>query len=303
LLKPFDGAAFFTADESKKETTQTFGSGDGPLLYYINEYGRISFTGNSLTLSLVRDIIEGKNEVSVPDLSEKEIIYLIESCIKGLGINVAGTEKLILPNRAPLFVTKTAPLREGVILFSFLESRLTMCDVCHDSHFIYIFDQDGVIRDLIPVQLTKLGNVVWEERDAQKMRDIFSGRSLFDDFLFDPEVDAVTSATMTSSLIFEAFNAAKIIFGELKEHKFRSAFWKTQCFENVCRIKQAIKQNEKTTVLKENETKEVKVLMPENEMPKCPLQGSYIILDSDVLCTVHGFKMGQCGESSDSANR
>jgi len=67
------------------------------------------------------------------------------------------------------------------------------------------------------------------------------GRSIFDKFPFDPKVDAVTEATMSSSIVFEALGEGKDIFGEFKGHNFRSQYWKRVCFNNLCQIKRVIR--------------------------------------------------------------
>jgi hypothetical protein len=45
-----------------------------------------------------------------------------------------------------------------------------LCDVCHDIHFIYVFDEEGMITNLIPIRLPKEYNRAWDERDIEAMK-------------------------------------------------------------------------------------------------------------------------------------
>jgi hypothetical protein len=96
-------------------------------------------------------------------------------------------------------------------------SRPPPCDVCHDIHYIYVFDSSGTIVQFIPLQLTKYGNRHFSEADIAKTRDRIVGRPINEPFNFDAKVDAVTRATITSAVIFKALNEGQALFGELKE--------------------------------------------------------------------------------------
>jgi hypothetical protein len=94
------------------------------------------------------------------------------------------------------------------------------CDVCHDVHFIYVFDATGKILQLIPLELTKYGNEPWDAADIEKIRQRIVGRYIQSSFDFDPEIDAVSSATITSSIIFRSLEEEQITLKELKEKGF-----------------------------------------------------------------------------------
>ncbi|NOY68410.1 MAG: redoxin domain-containing protein [Deltaproteobacteria bacterium] len=102
-------------------------------------------------------------------------------------------------------------------LFAEVVSRPTICDVCHDVHFFYIFNEEGVVLEFVPLQLTKWGNEKWSEQDIQLMRDRLVGRFIFTSFYFNPQLDAVTSATITSVLIFDELSRGKQLFDILKQ--------------------------------------------------------------------------------------
>lgn len=101
-------------------------------------------------------------------------------------------------------------------LFAEVVSRPTVCDVCHDVHFFYIFNGKGRILQFVPIQLTKYGNEEWTEADVEHMRRRLVGRYVFRPFNFEPEVDAVSTATITSAVIFDSMNHGKELFEALK---------------------------------------------------------------------------------------
>jgi hypothetical protein len=94
-------------------------------------------------------------------------------------------------------------------------SRSAICDVCHDVHFFYLFDATGRVLGLEPLQLTKYGNVEWNATDLKGFLGNLSGRSLRGSWSFDPKVDAVTSATMTSAIIFDSLDQGRQLLKEL----------------------------------------------------------------------------------------
>lgn len=78
----------------------------------------------------------------------------------------------------------------------------SVCNICHPMDFIYIVNSQGIITDFIPIYLTKRRNVKWNKDEISKMKKRLIGESIFKNLQFNKHVDAVTSATITSSMIF-----------------------------------------------------------------------------------------------------
>jgi len=89
-------------------------------------------------------------------------------------------------------------------LYARAVSRSAICDICHDVHFFYIFNRQGEVVGFEPIHLTKYGNVEWSSVEVDGFVQRILGRSLLEPWNFDPQVDAVTSATMTSAIIFNS---------------------------------------------------------------------------------------------------
>lgn len=103
-----------------------------------------------------------------------------------------------------------------VRLFAEVSSRQSVCDVCHDIHFIYLFDASGRIVGFEPLQITKYGNVLWTAAEAETMRKRLVGQYLSAPRPFDPGLDAVTSATISSAMIFDSIAQGEGLLEELR---------------------------------------------------------------------------------------
>lgn len=126
---------------------------------------------------------------------EAQVRTLIASRIPGARI-----VKGITFHNGDLFV-----IRKGnETLFAKAEARKVPCAVCHDATFIYVFDRNGTIRDFIPVSLSKEGNRPFSGDDVERLRKNLVGRNILTPFKFEREVDAVTSATLTSLVIYDS---------------------------------------------------------------------------------------------------
>jgi hypothetical protein len=102
-------------------------------------------------------------------------------------------------------------------LFAEVASRHSVCDICHDVHFIYVFNANGEIVGFAPLQLTKYGNLDWNEQEVATMRRRVVGQYLTAPPPFDPSLDAVSSATMTSAIIFDSLAQGEALLRELQE--------------------------------------------------------------------------------------
>jgi hypothetical protein len=73
-----------------------------------------------------------------------------------------------------------------------------------------------MIVNFLPLQVTKLDNAKWDAKEIEKMRGLLVGRSILQPTDFDPHVDSISSATMTSALIVDSVNKARSLYEVLK---------------------------------------------------------------------------------------
>jgi len=92
---------------------------------------------------------------------------------------------------------------DGKSLWAMVAGRAKVCNVCHDIFFIVVFDDGGLVVNLAPILITKYKNVEFDAKDVAFLKTRVVGRPLSREIIFDPTVDAVTAATMSSALVFD----------------------------------------------------------------------------------------------------
>ncbi|UCF30046.1 MAG: hypothetical protein JSV26_08150 [bacterium] len=152
----------------------------------------------------------------VPPLTEDEILDRVEASMKRAGYGSVGLHSVELPSGDRLFVGES---KRGKV-FARLISRLPICDVCHPIHFILTFDTRALVVDFDPVFVTKYWNKPWNEEEVAFMRKKLLGLSVLEERDFDPEVDAVSTATMSSTLIFDSLERTGEIMRILEEEGY-----------------------------------------------------------------------------------
>jgi len=163
-------------------------------------------------------IYEG--DALMPPLTEEELMAKAREGMQSSGGKVLKIEKISLKDGDWIYLGKVDFGTYQKNLFSKLASRRAVCDICHDTFFIYTFDREGKVIDIVPIQLTKVGNLNWTEEDIKKIKTRTIGRSILSPFTFDPNVDSVSGATITAVLIFDSLDKAKEIFEKLKKEGY-----------------------------------------------------------------------------------
>ncbi len=155
-----------------------------------------------------------------PPLPEEELLKRARKGMEASGGKVLQIEKITLKDGDSVYVGKVDFGTRQENLFSKLASRRAVCDVCHDTFFIYTFDAKGIVVDIVPVQLTKIDNLHWTDEDIKKLKSRTVGKSILKPFTFDAKVDSVSGATITAVLIFDSLDKAKEIFEKLKKEGY-----------------------------------------------------------------------------------
>ena len=157
-------------------------------------------------LKLSEEDIMAKAQESMMDFSGKQDVNMAAKAVR-------------LPGHPKIFEKVYEGNSGDVRYFAVVVNREPVCDVCHAAQFIYIFDESGKVMAFEPIYLTKGGNEGWSEADIQKTRERAVGRSVLQPANFDPKVDAVTSATITSATIFHAISQGRDIFRHIQREK------------------------------------------------------------------------------------
>ena len=145
------------------------------------------------------DVGEKPAPAVAPLLTEDELIEKIRSAFPFTG----QPDKIDLDRFGMVYSFMSEDHGRSIRLFAKYVGEPLPCDQCHDAHFIYLFDEAGKIRSLIPISLSKYGNKKFDDRDIREIQERLSGSRIQEPMQFDAEVDAVTGATITSVMIFK----------------------------------------------------------------------------------------------------
>jgi hypothetical protein len=158
-----------------------------------------------------------KAVVVEPIMTEVELAKRMKDVLSNLGGEVKGFKKINLENTRAIYTGLVGEKGSANRFFAEAVSRPSVCDICHDVHFIYVFDISGKVLGFTPLQLTKYDNEPWNEDDVTKMRKRVLGRYIYKPMPFNREVDAVSSATMTSAIIFDSLSQGEELLKNLKK--------------------------------------------------------------------------------------
>jgi len=150
-------------------------------------------------------------------ISSLALTSKLRSAFEATGGKLTGWQAIHADGRPLAYKGTIGSGRGAKALFAAVVSRRPVCDVCHDIHFIYVFDGSGNILSLEPIQLPKAGNRAFGRRDLKRLRQRVVGRNLADAFNFNPRVDAVTKATITSAVIYDALRDGQTLMQQLKK--------------------------------------------------------------------------------------
>lgn len=168
--------------------------------------------------SLPRDEVAPQTELRPPQ-SDSEIATMVKDRFATQGTQLSHFRRLELNSGRWVYAASVTRDGRKQPIFAEVTSRSAICDVCHSVHFFYLFDQTGLVLDFVPLHLTKYGNVEWNQSEVDHFARRVVGKRLAGSWHFDPKVDAVTSATMTSTIIFNDLNQGRELMEELQREK------------------------------------------------------------------------------------
>jgi hypothetical protein len=145
---------------------------------------------------------------------QKKVLESMNKATNG-AITFKTVRKKTYPRSGDIYVATAVESGVAINLYAQVVSRPPTCDVCHGVHFILVFDAEGLLSYFEPLYLTKYGNVKWSQYDTQHMQRKLIGLDVRQPFSYDPSVDSVTTATMTSVLIFNSVQRLRDVVREI----------------------------------------------------------------------------------------
>jgi len=153
-----------------------------------------------------------------PLLTDKDLLEKIKNIFTTFNKEIKNFQQITLTKDSrKVFTCLVEHNGRSERIFAEVVSRPPACSDCHDIHFIYVFDTSGTILKFVPIQLTKKDNKDWSDDDVVKMRKRLLGKSIAQRLLFNPDVDAISSATITSAIIFDSLSQGAMLMEELKK--------------------------------------------------------------------------------------
>ena len=159
---------------------------------------------------------QSDGELLQPPQSAAELEGMIAVAFAEQGEAVEEVRLRTLPSGRQVYTASVVRDGRRQPLFAEVASRSAICDICHSVHFFYVFDASGMVLSFKPLHLTKYGNVEWDEAEVAQFTRRVVGRPLAGGWTFSAKVDAVTSATMTSAIIFDDLNRGRELLEELR---------------------------------------------------------------------------------------
>ncbi len=160
------------------------------------------------------EIPKGVSESIVIPVSEEELMETVRQALSAGGVPSSSIKKVVLEEFGPVYMA-TVENRKSPVFARFVARRVP-CGDCHDVFFVYSFDNVGFLK-FIPVFITKRYNHMWNAQDAAKIERRFVGKPFQERLAFDPSIDAVTSATMSSKIVFHSLNETRDVYQKLVE--------------------------------------------------------------------------------------
>ena len=162
---------------------------------------------------------------AVLKISDEEFQKIVADRLAAAGEKVISFERVLALDETFDIVYKartqpigiTSQIKGEQIFFIRKVYRKTVCGNCHDAHFWYYFDANGKIINFYSISLPKAYNKQWNESELTAFNKRIIGKSIQEKFVFNPKTDAVTAATITSSLIWDTLGETKILFAQLKK--------------------------------------------------------------------------------------
>jgi hypothetical protein len=180
---------------------------------------------DSLNIDIQRVVEKTKEQADVKTIIKKPKPYITDEIIKQKilaslerqRLNLLDLKKIALSNNQDIFVGKAKRENKITHFFTKLISQNPICDICHSIHFILMFDEKGIILDFMPIHITKHENVLLTLSENIKLRKRLTGKSILEPLNFDPRVDAISQATMSSALIFYSVGKTSAYYEELEQ--------------------------------------------------------------------------------------
>ncbi len=201
--------------------------GNGRLLVLDSYLGRLedtdklfSMVNTAFKMSTTKSVaaLDNKQDDKVQEelvlpITENELMKKVSQSLVVKGKQPDKIEKINLKELGDVYRGVMSGSKRPI--FARVVARKIPCVDCHDVFYIYSFDDTGKFIQFIPISISKLDNEDWNEKDINKMQNNFKGKSLLKERHFNPKVDAISSATISSKLIYNSMGETGLVVQKL----------------------------------------------------------------------------------------
>lgn len=181
------------------------------LFSMVNSAFKMSTSKSVVALNKKQDY-KVQEELVIP-ITENELMKKVSQSLAVKGEQPDKIIKIDLEELGKIYAG--VPVGSKRRIFARVVARKIPCVDCHDVFYIYSFDDTGKFIQFIPISISKLDNEAWNEKDINKMRNNFKGKSLLKERHFNPKVDAISSATISSKLIYNSMGETELVIRKL----------------------------------------------------------------------------------------
>ena len=214
--------SYYIRKDLKTKSAHIIGTYLGANLHYENLFDELlAMLSVDIPTALSAKLTDSnKASDGLHPLSKNEIEIRVQAAFKSVGGKLGCFKEIPLQSSGYVYAGELEKGGQKRKLFAVAASRIVPCDVCHDAHFIYVFDNTGKILLFEPIQLTKYDNKLWDNADLLFIRSRILGKFISHPVSYNPKVDAVSSATITSAVIYNDLLGAQKLYKELKRKGF-----------------------------------------------------------------------------------
>ena len=148
-------------------------------------------------------------------VSHEELMEKVTAVLSAGGGEVTLVKTVSLGDLGRVYVATIDSGKKRI--FARVVARRVPCMDCHDVFFVYSFDEKPTFLDFAPLHVTKRYNKPWDTDDIAKIQTRLAGESLSESVPFNPMVDAVSYATISSKLVFHSINQTDRVLKQLGE--------------------------------------------------------------------------------------
>jgi len=181
------------------------------LFAMVNAAFTMSTSKSTVALNKKQDY-KVQEELVIP-ITENELMKKVSQSLAVKGEQPDKIIKIDLKELGKIYAG--VPVGSKRRIFARVVARKIPCVDCHDVFYIYSFDDTGKFIQFIPISISKLDNEKWDEKDVNKMQNNFKGKSLLKERHFNPKVDAISSATISSKLIYNSMGETELVIRKL----------------------------------------------------------------------------------------